>query len=867
MNLTLHQFRKDVRQFHLILIVWGVLLFLDLAANLGWVGSGKSSLQWGEGAMANFVVWLQDLCLWLLFFLIPTALVLTDSPAHREGFLRTRPVSGRDLWLAKALFVLVLVILPVVIQEAIYLALAGLPAGYVLHGVGDRLLYGLPMVVIVGAFASLWRGYSQWAGGLTTAFGGTIVISLLLNIILYFAGHPDLFDNTTAANASSVGLAATYVYALAALAVALLHARFVWGPRGRWLGIAAALLAYIGTTMYWPWNLVNPRPADPAAAQAVVTQFPLNVPAGQISLSQKFGKEWDNRLDFDVFVKPEVNRGTFPNLVEWHGRQVQLVSASGQSFPPVHPPVQYPDQRGWNNPPLTDLRIWIGLLPQEVYFRLNQNVYPFDYQARDFGEFKADPQAAWLHAPVTLKTQAEGRVFRWEQVGDFALNAPATHQDAYGSWTFLELRANDFQHQDHVLVKRSQISFSTATDARATGFGNDPRDRYDFVIYNPRRKVALVTQNSYISPFSTRARATALSQYWLDLVINDNSWPNWKPYTREELTQCRLLIFEKTWLGTVPADWQSPGFVINDLLTSIPPVQAQNQEGLSRGEMERRLAELPFPDPAASREEVCHYLVQAVPIMDASRFAQVPGEAVVARLATLVPDHLDVLLAGLPAMGTPASSAVIEAIIQGATEPQRSSIIAALPSEPGLVRVLFQRGWLTGAKEAVCKLMNATQPLSQETIEAIASYQDPATYPRLLSALEADPRPDTYDLLRPLPGIAAPLAATVDRLWQNHDRIVPSDLTGFAQPLGLALHTGNRDALRFAFRLLGETVPTRNGNTGDWQLAQVFRDNLKLDGLKLEDLGNNQRVFAWLRHYESDSFVFDPIRQRFVLRP
>jgi hypothetical protein len=804
--------------------------------------------------------------------LIPSAVVLADSPGRREGFLRTRPLSGRDLFLAKALFVVALILLPRLVEEVIYLLASGLPAGYVVHGAGDLVVLIFPIAAIAAAFASLWRSYSQWARGLAIAFGGTMGCLLLLQLGLYLAGHPDALDHTSSASGASRTLAGLYAFSLVAILLAVGHARYAWGAVGRWTGIAAAILTNLLLNAYWPWDLVKLRPADPAAAAAVVSQSPLNVSLQDMQVNSMFGKHWDDRLDFGVDITPKVNRAVFPNLIEWNPRQVQLVNGSGQSFPPFKSPGYSANLRTYgNNPPADDLRIWAGYLPKEVFFRLSSQAYFPGVTSTYLGEYLLDSHAPWLREPVTLKARLEGRVSRWEKVADFALNTPASVKEANGSWTFIAAHRDNKLHQSHLVLKRSQVAFFTATDERTTDFANGPSDRHEYVLYNPQRNVALLTDNSYYNVSSARARSTALSQYWLDLTLADNAYGanNWKPLSTEDLAQCRLLIFEKVWLGAVPVDWQSPGWVIREMMNSRTAnnFNGNNQNGLSRSEVLRRLAELPVPGPQATRAEVCRYLVQAVPIMDSSRNAQPPGEEAITQLATLVPGHLEVLLDGLPAMGSPSKSAVLEAIVCGAGESQKQQIIAAVPGNPDLIQVLFKRGWLADAQNVIHKLMDSPKPLSFEAVQAIAAYEDPATYPHLLAEFEANPSSEVYEILRTLPGLAAPLAASVGRLWDNHDRFVYPELRDMQTVLSLALRTGNREALRFVCRLLEETSPARNGGAESWGLAQLFRERVKLDGLKPGEEQNNQRVLDWMRKHRAEEFVFDPVRERFGLKP
>jgi len=865
MNLTWHQFRKDVRQFRVLLLVWIVLLISSMAANLGWVGGVSHGLE--QGADTTGIIWVgaQTAFVWALYFLLPATVVLADSPARREGFLRTRPLPGRDLLRAKVWFIGMLIVLPAVLQEVAYLTLSGLSPGQVVRGAAERLLFALPLVAISAAFASLWPGFARWSRAL-----GIILVSIYLPLIIWSLlrvalNQTDELFSGSSAPAESRALAALYALSAALLVLAILHARRDWNAPARWVGVAVCILVFGLVNQWWPVDFFPRQPSDPAAAQAVVQRFPLNAPLQSLSLRQMFDQHGDDRLDFAVQLIPRTNPAVFPDVIEWSGQDSKLVNAVGQSFTPARPPASASWQYYWV-PPARYLKAWSRLLPSEALFRLGQSMNP-PGDATDLGLFKLDPHAAWLGEPAAFSARLQAEVYRWSQVADFPLARPASLTDADGTWKFFGWHPDGpIPDRQHVLLQRSQLNFTTTADERATGFQNSPAERYGFVLYSPARNLALVPESSY-SIATSRATATALAQYWLDTVFNVQSGDGWKHFSPAEIGECHLLIFQKTWLGNVPEDWQSPPLVIRDSLVAPVSGSMNNQNGLSPEEVRRRLAGVPLPGPAASRLEVGHYLLQVVPIMNASRFWLPPGDAAVARLAALAPDHLDVLLDALPVLQGPAYNAVLQAITQGTTEAQKTLVIAALPADQDLMPVILQRGWVADAREAINQLMAGGKPLSYPTIQAIISFQDPATYPRLLAEFTANPNSQVYDLLRHVPGLAGSVEEVLASEWGNRNPMIATQPGLSGLDLGLALHTGNPAALKMAFRWLAETKPTESPGSDNWDLAQCFRQNVYLGQKSLDDFQSVAGILASMRHFGPDDFRFDAIRQRFVLKP
>jgi len=153
MNLTFHHFKKDVRQFRLLLTIWFVLLLIDFAVNNGWVGNVEYSPSKGFENGSDLWTELLPVVIWAFAGILPSLVVLADSPARHEGFLATRPVRKREVLVAKILFVLVLIVLPWTLSEALYLANQRLPEWVIAQGLSERLLILLP-VTFGAAFSS-----------------------------------------------------------------------------------------------------------------------------------------------------------------------------------------------------------------------------------------------------------------------------------------------------------------------------------------------------------------------------------------------------------------------------------------------------------------------------------------------------------------------------------------------------------------------------------------------------------------------------------------------------------------------------------------------------------------------------------------
>src|SRR4051794_29161079 len=158
MNLTLHQFRKEARYLRLRWLLWLVLLALLLAVELEWVIPMGRRIGVADPEFVGGLRWaVQLFALWLA-----ASSATEDLPGKPSRFLAARPLPMSSYFAARILVVLVLVITPFAVWEALYLAFSGRPLSEIFLGAGEAavvsaLLYGwiLPLVL-------MWRGTERW---------------------------------------------------------------------------------------------------------------------------------------------------------------------------------------------------------------------------------------------------------------------------------------------------------------------------------------------------------------------------------------------------------------------------------------------------------------------------------------------------------------------------------------------------------------------------------------------------------------------------------------------------------------------------------------------------------------------------------
>ena len=854
MNLTLHLFRKDIRQFRLLLSIWFALLLLHLAVDLGWVAQVIYTPAHGFERGSDVWSGLLPFVVWLLVALVPTFVVLTDSPARHDGFLATRPVPKSDVLLAKILFVLLFVVVPWVLVEWIHLAAAGVPGWVVNRGTFERLMLALPVAFGFAAYAALWRDIPRWARSVGIFFGVYIVCGISLTLIELAIG-----DRLPGASPKTHPLLNLNVAMLLMVIFCLWHARKHRSALFRWAGlagVAALLLAYF---IFWPWRLFAVQPVDPAAAQTVMNQTGFEISPRDFvvrKIQRSDGSDPRFAIDLNVHT-PLVDDGY---EIAWVAHAARLQADDGIEVPGGKVPHTdiFDSYRWYGSYSYDDAQAWAPQFPPDILFRQQNNMFSYN-DSVSYNQFPLPSTPTELNEPLTFHAGLEARVYQWNKIADLPLTAGASSTDKFGTWKFVASKIEtNFQS---LFVERRQIELATATDSRCSGRDMGPVSHMAFMLYDPTNHTAWLT-TAFNTFDASRSTDTALPLYCRVITFN-----GLKHYTPEQFARCRLIIFEKTWVGSVPEEWQSPAFTIADKMLPMNTRQGAYGDPMPLNEFERRIAALKVPAPDASRQEVSRYLLDFLRLVDARRYGLDDRSAQMQQLAALVPAHLDLLLDGLPVMDVPSRNAVIRAIKMGATDAQKPVIIAALYQEPDLATVLLERGWTEDARGEILRLAQYPHRLSIPAIRALVWLHDPKTYPRLLEEFKANANSEAFDMLRTLPELRPSLEEVVRRDWR-HDSLMLSEInvwTMFGVSFDLALRDGQETALPRAYRIMAD--PVFEDNNASYYLANAFRNCVWMPGLDPLDRQDNDQVIAWMRKHRPEDFAYNPELRQFIPNP
>ncbi len=180
MTLMLHQLKTDFVRFRASLL----LLCAVLASRLGCVAWALREGRAEGGSLAALVLlWVQ---LGLVAFTV-ARVVQADSPASTTAFWSTRPISRGTLFGAKALFVVLGIIVPVVLGQVLVCWVFGFSGLQTVLAVLSVLLYALAAVSVVAALASATSDFGQSVGAACLCVGGwtglSAVVALAENVV------------------------------------------------------------------------------------------------------------------------------------------------------------------------------------------------------------------------------------------------------------------------------------------------------------------------------------------------------------------------------------------------------------------------------------------------------------------------------------------------------------------------------------------------------------------------------------------------------------------------------------------------------------------------------------------------------------
>ncbi|MBN2451624.1 MAG: hypothetical protein JXR77_14645 [Lentisphaeria bacterium] len=858
MRLAWNQLRKDVHLTRVPLGLWLGFLLLDLGTNLGWFGEftcDRHGYTGRVGAMgaASLPVWL-----FLFEMILCLVVVLTDSPSRSDGFLATRPVPARDRFLGKLLYIGILVVGMRVVQEVVYLGASGIDGGLVLRAAMETLVVHALLCAGNAVFASLWRDPKQFAAGLLAS--GLSLAGIWLAVATVALLGPWHIPEPELDEPGRLLAAATML--VAGLALLCRHAvRERWGFGRRAAGVVVLEGAVSAILLVWPWY-----PFAVAPGAGGVEPMPLRAGTAAVSPTGiRFGA-MTHRGTPGVSLNLAPDLSGLPSTCEvaWRGTGGRLLASGGTRGWVVRPfaaprgPIQ-----GWRGGFVSqrEMQAWNACLGGNMLFRA-------DHVS---GTAVPDAAAGWLAFEdglpaagdvVSFSGSMEAILFRWELVGELALAPGSDLVDGASRWTLVA--ADRSGEGVNLAVRLEQLTLWSSRGQQTSGTGPPIGYSHALLLRLPERAVAVLPEGNSLVPRATLAGHTSRPRVLLRCGFQGSAPSGFRPLSEEDLETAKLVVLRKRFTDRFTVACGTGPFRVPGLPGDEPATVASAGERLPRGQLDARFAELPVPEPGASRDEVGRYLLAVIRLLDAHERPLPRDHTLCFRLAETAGAHLPVFLEATRVARGFSRQTLLAALADGLREEHRDGIVEALPSLPDLLVVVLERGWLEAARPALEKLLLVPGPLALECFRALAWSGNAVVYPRLLEEFERAPSVDRYDVLFRIPDLREALDACVQRIWANRPRQMERYQLLNRDVYAVALRHGCADAPADIARRLHE-LDEREMRT-DWAATDAIRQGVRIPGMQPRELHDPGCVLSWFREQDPDTFRYDPVRRRFTQR-
>jgi hypothetical protein len=843
MNLLWHQLKKDLLRTRLLVGLWLFFSLLQFCL----VGASANPSDIANQMLLSMLAVLTSLLGSLLVIILVPMVVQQEPLVGTTAFWLTRPLSRRLLLAEKSLFLLGLILLPLLVQSVVMLA-----NGVTLH---DALLAAPEFVMGEAAWfltmamlAVLTPGFGRYVIACALYLIFLLVVVYLFQIFHLFGGSP--FVNISPSLAASRGFISGIVTILFATAVIL--CQFFWRRHGVAMGLAiVGIAASSVVSQVWPWNLFQPPPLiqpDPAFDAAAVTLKPEGTITGSEQVNFR-GAEPDKQYNanFDT-------TGASPGfLLKAEKFDVTLMTDSGSAIPVLPPGNSFFFNNQANaellRPVLGDVPV-VNLSPRVISTWSLFTVPNATYQR-------------YAHTPAKLSMQAHLMASKYVASTEFPVKKGAEfRRGSYREEITDVLHVTD--GVDILLqVQDVRLNYHLRSDQDQTTSLQPNRNDVIYLLVNRKRKEAVIQkQNNGIMNFINFNVSQAL-QHTPERISfgpeGNNSTTDWTFPKIDDawLSDAVLMRIE---LRPV-AEFVKPIIVGNFQLDGQYKVPGQTFEPQTP-DLDT-LAKITLP-PNATREQVRDYIAAILAASQGANGSIDEHDPQVGMLDAVGAENLDLLAAAARDTHNYYLNRAIDHLAQ---PDQKAMIVADLPTNTDLISTIVHHGWQADARETLIAGLEANkgdpniprsgnQPFSYigtPWIQAVAAFQDPATYPALREYFVNHSDAFTYKILAALPGFDS--AGALQEAWakaQSPGR----EMWRVGNLLPLAAQAGYPDVPATLLKLLSD----KNGRYPyPHQIARRIAHQFTPAVGKTDD-----ELAAWFKA-NGANLVFDPAQKKYVL--
>jgi hypothetical protein len=845
--MILHLFKKDVRHSRILLAVWLLLVALQCALIGSSARPGDLVLQGIYLAISVMVPLFQAL---VLVVIIPQ-LVQEEPQVGTIGFWFTRPISRSALLQSKALFVAMLIALPLLAEVGV-LAANGVTSRDIGLAIPEIILNQVSLILSIGVLAVLTPNFGRFAIVGAVAVVGLVLVNTGITWLKLFY-HPDAAMAATM-NFSLIKsrmVTENLLVVLAAGAV-IVHQYLTRKTARSILGAVIGGALAIAVLGFWPWDFLAPPPPPDSGVKfdAAAVKVELGRAMVQdISALRGVGeplKSINTVLQISGLPAGYVVtcQRVQPQLAAPDGTALKLQKAFPVSFSLQPNPEAIEDALG--GIPVVN-SIGFPTQPTVGLFKIDANLY---------GQYARQP----LKFSVAIDFAAS----RYRVIAELPLVRGA-HYDNRSEHAVITDVLRQGNSVEIVLQQRNvQLLFDRESQSANPAAAMLNRVSTVYLLRNRTRNEAVFQKQDF--GFDLGTMASAIARRLVQKTVSLSFGPE-QNRPAPDLTEAWLADAELVRLDLVPMAEFSK--TLTDEKFRLQGNYA-TPRGAAHAPDSAQLAKIELPEPA-SKAQVREYIDAALTAAQRQR-ALGANDPVVEKLVKVGPGNLDVLIdaasensrefpCAQPASDPAANWSLFylpylnSAINQLAEAGDKALILDKLSADRYLADLVVKFGWASDARNTLLSGLRDESQLSLPPawIQAVASLRDPATYPALEAYLvRGSNKQLTFNAIRRLPGID--LAQTAELTWKK---------SRYSQPIlvveaaGVACEFGHLDALETVVDIL---------KNSDGSQPNVQRRAAAIVRRYLPATGGDDDLIAWFEANQGH-LVFDAKRKKFLPQP
>jgi len=829
MNLLIHQFKKDILRTRVVLGLWLLLVVVQFAL-VGW------NLKPGDALMQSLFPMLSGL---LIFFNYLLVLVLVPLLVHQEplvgttAFWFTRPLSRATVLASKALFVFLLIALPILAQSIVFLA-----NGVTLHDVAlavpELIISNLSWILIIASLSVLTPNFARFA-----IIGASVLIIWFLSLfvlqLVLMMRNPQGYVSTLASLTSSRDLVFSLItlgFGCAVVLLQYLTRRFALALA---LTVAGAILGLLAMYL-WPWDFLKP-PID------LVQDSGFKADSVGAKLASPFQTVDQGSIRGGTPLKQVYANFNFKGCPKGYIIKIGAIDSVLKSPDGRTIPLQPAGNRMTSSGDIDPDAVELGLGGVPV---LNMgNIYPGIRQP--LVELDAETYGRYASKPLDYSARVDCTAYKYVAVTELPLTKGARFDR--GSEHLIVTDVLDQPNGVDFLLRQKNVRLLFAPRGPDKNAYEQDQGSVIYVLLNKARHQAVMQKFNNTFNFSMEGNGILLNQPLRISFGPDDVNANARGWLTPQL--------DKAWLAdaVLVRLELSPVATFTQTL-AIPGFRLDGNFVLPDGRRQPRVADLDTLDQItlphdATREQVRTYITD---ILTASRRLdrQDDHDPQIDMLEKVGAENVDLLIQ----MARDNHNYYLNRAINALAQPDhKEMVVEALATNYDLIDTIIDHGWQNDAKATILAVFAESKPNTgsypNSWVLALASLKDPSTYDALKNYYINNPSDEVFKALQSLPNFD--MAGAVDAAWKQTRN---GQIWRVREVLQPAAQFGEPDAIEVAIKML----KSKQDEYGRQRASKVLKQYTPATGATDADL------IAW---YESNkaNLVFDPPSGKFVIRP